>query len=140
MTKLGLLNLLQTFISQAGSQGTVLVIDDEELVREAAADILNIEGIPVLTAGDGPGGIKLYRQWQGEIQLIILDLSMPGMDGEETFHHLRKVNPAVRVVLSSGYSQSETGRRFEGLGLAGFLQKPYTVETFIREIRRHLKQ
>jgi two-component system, cell cycle sensor histidine kinase and response regulator CckA len=120
-------------------QGMVLIIDDEELVLEAARDILELEGIRAFTAASGAAGVALYQARQPEIHLVILDLSMPGMDGQETFRQLRQVNPDVQVILSSGYSQYETGRRFEGQGLAGFLQKPYALETFIQEVRRHLR-
>lgn len=120
-------------------QGMVLVIDDEELVLEAARDILALEGITALTAASGADGVALYQAHQADIPVIILDLSMPGMDGQETFRQLRQINPDVKVILSSGYSQYETGRRFEGQGLAGFLQKPYTIETLLQEVRRHLQ-
>lgn len=117
----------------------VLIIDDEEPVREAISDILGMEGLPVLTAADGAAGLALYRQWQAEVGLILLDLSMPGLSGEETFHELRDINPNVRVVLSSGYSQTEAARRFINQPVAGFLQKPYDVEALIAEVWRHLR-
>lgn len=121
------------------SHPRILIIDDEEPVREAISDILGMEGLPVLTAADGATGLELYRQWQAEIGLILLDLSMPGLSGEETFHELRGLNPEVRVVLSSGYSQTEAARRFVNEPVAGFLQKPYDVEALIAEVWRHLR-
>lgn len=117
----------------------VLIIDDEEPVREAVSDILDMEGVPVLVAADGALGLELYRQWQAEVRLVLLDLSMPGLSGEETFHALRRINPDVRVVLSSGYSQTEAARRFINEPVAGFLQKPYDVEALIAEVWRHLR-
>jgi PAS domain S-box-containing protein len=117
----------------------ILVIDDEDPVREAVSDILDMEGIPVLAAADGAAGLELYYQRQAEIRLVLLDLSMPGLSGEETFHALRRINPDVRVVLSSGYSQTEAARRFTDQPVAGFLQKPYDVDALIAEVWRHLR-
>jgi DNA-binding NtrC family response regulator len=124
--------------SPVATQGLVLVIDDEEPVREAVMDILEIQGIMVITARDGRAGLTLYRERQADVGLVLLDLSMPGLSGEETFHELRRINPSVSIILSSGYQQSEVTRRFAGQGLVGFLQKPYDVDTLIREVGRHL--
>jgi PAS domain S-box-containing protein len=119
--------------------GLVLVIDDEEPVRQAAADILALEGLPVVTAPDGDAGLRLYRERADEVRLVVLDLSMPGRSGEETWRELRRINPDVRVILSSGYSQFEAAHRFVDQGLAGFLQKPYDMEQFIEAIRKHMR-
>ncbi|HTP09499.1 MAG TPA: GAF domain-containing protein, partial [Anaerolineae bacterium] len=121
-------------------QQVVLVIDDEEPVRDAVTDILDLEGLPVLTASDGQTGIGLYREHQGEIGLILLDLSMPGLNGEETFHELRKIDAHVRVLLSSGYSQDEVAARFTGQSEVGFIQKPYDAEQLVKEVKRYLAQ
>ena len=118
--------------------GVILVIDDEEPVRVAVTDILELEGLSVISAPNGQEGAALYRQRMNEVRLVILDLSMPGWSGGESFREMRAANPAVRVVLSSGYSESEATRRFVGYGLAGFIQKPYDATTLIREVRRHL--
>lgn len=118
--------------------GLILVIDDEAPVREAVTDILEMENIQVLTAANGAEGVALYQQHMAEIALVILDLSMPGINGEETFHRLRRLNPDVKVLLSSGYNQIEATRHFSGKGLAGFMQKPYNVARLIREVKTHL--
>ncbi len=122
------------------AQQVVLVIDDEEPVREAVTDILDLERLPVLTAADGHAGIDLYRQHQADIGLILLDLSMPGLNGEETFHELRQINPRAYVLLSSGYSQDEVAARFIGQSDVGFIQKPYDAEQLVREVKRYLTQ
>jgi len=93
----------------------VLVIDDEEPVRDAVTDILDLEGLPVLAVSDGRTAIDLYRQRQADIALILLDLSMPGLDGEETFHELRQIDARVRVLLSSGYSRDEVAGAFRAV-------------------------
>lgn len=120
-------------------RGLVLVIDDEELIREAATDILEIEGLQVVTASDGRQGIELYRQRRQEIDVILLDLSMPGLSGYDTFRALQTIDPEVRVIVSSGYSESEAMRPFQGKGVAAFVQKPYDMNKLIEAILSQLK-
>jgi CheY-like chemotaxis protein len=125
-------------VGRRGSQGLILVIDDEAPVREAVADILGLEGITVLTAANGATGIELYRQSMDDVKLVILDLSLPGLSGAEIFRELRRMDPAVKVLLSSGYDQVEATRHFIGQGLAGFLQKPYESEGLVEKVRSYL--
>jgi PAS domain S-box-containing protein len=119
--------------------GTVLVIDDEEVVREAVADALESEGIRYRLAPDGASGVSVLREHRREIGLVLLDLSMPGRSGEETFAELRKVDDRVPVVLSSGFAEEEARRRFAARDLAGFLQKPYRFPTLVAEVKRCLR-
>ena len=121
-------------------EGAVLVIDDEEPVREAVVDILNIEGIPVLTAENGARGLSLYEKHEDEIELVLLDLSMPGMSGQETLRELHRLDSDVRVLLSSGYSEEEVWQRFDGGRAVGFLQKPYSISTFLEAIDQYLER
>jgi two-component system, cell cycle sensor histidine kinase and response regulator CckA len=118
----------------------VLVIDDEEPVRDAVTDILDLEGLAVLTAPDGRTAIDLYRQRQADVALILLDLSMPGLNGEETFRELRQIDARTPVLLSSGYSRDEVAARFGGQSDVGFIQKPYDAEQLVREVKRYLAQ
>ena len=119
--------------------GTVLVIDDEEVVREAVADALESEGIRYRLAPDGASGVSVLREHGREIGLVLLDLSMPGRSGEETFAELRKVDDSVPVVLSSGFAEEEARRRFAARDLAGFLQKPYRFPTLVAQVKRCLR-
>jgi nitrogen-specific signal transduction histidine kinase len=116
--------------------GLVLVVDDDEVVRTMAQRMVEQLGFSALAAGDGEEAVRLYRERAEEIACVLLDLTMPKMNGEETFRELRKVRPEVRVVLSSGYSEENATERFAGLGLAGFLQKPYQLETMTAVLRR----
>ena len=116
----------------------VLVIDDDAFVREAIIDILEHAAIPVLTAVSGEEGIALYRQWIGAVDLVLLDMSMPGLDGAETFDQLYQMDSNVRVLLSSGYTDQEINDSFPQDSLLGFLQKPYDLEQLISTIRQHL--
>jgi len=107
--------------------GTVLLADDEETVRKVAKRMLERMGLTVLTAEDGREAVETYRQRRDEIDCVILDLTMPHMDGEEAFRELRRIQEDVCVVVSSGYNQQEVTQRFLGKGLAGFIQKPYQM-------------
>ncbi len=107
-------------------KGTVLVVDDEPAVRLVAARILKQSGFQVVTAGDGVEGVEQYRRHQGEVVAVLLDMTMPRMGGAETFRALREIEPALKVILTSGHDEQQMIERFTGQGLAGFIQKPYT--------------
>jgi CheY-like chemotaxis protein len=104
--------------------GTVLVIDDDDAVRSVARRIIARAGYMVLEAGSGEDALAVF-QADREIRLVILDLTMPGMDGAEVFRRLRLIDPDVRIVLVSGYSEAEATSAFAGQDLAGFVQKPF---------------
>jgi two-component system cell cycle sensor histidine kinase/response regulator CckA len=116
----------------------ILVIDDEEPVRLAAADILEMVGLTVLLAEDGEHGLAIYRERQADIGLVLLDLTMPGLNGEETFHRLRDLNPQVHVLFSSGYTQRDVMSRFAGQDLVWFIQKPYDADALVKTVQQHL--
>ena len=113
---------------------TVLVIDDEEVVRRTAKAALERRGWEVIIAKDGPEGIDVFRRSPDRISVVLLDLTMPAMSGEEVLDLLQQVRREVKVILSSGYNESEIIRRFTGKRLAGFLQKPYTSAALISKV------
>ncbi len=115
--------------------GTVLVVDDEETIRETAAMMLEDMGFDTLTAEDGMQGVEIYRAHQDAIVAVLLDMTMPKLDGKGCFRELRRINGDVRVVLSSGYNEQDATNRFAGQGLAGFIQKPYTPEALRAKMR-----
>ncbi|MGI8988869.1 MAG: PAS domain S-box protein [Bryobacteraceae bacterium] len=115
--------------------GTILVIDDEDIVRRVAKTALESNGCKVLVAHDGEAGIALFERFADEVSLVLLDLTMPGMGGEETMVHLRRKRPSVRVIVSSGYNEVETVGRFTSKGVAGFIQKPYTASGLLAKVR-----
>jgi two-component system, chemotaxis family, CheB/CheR fusion protein len=114
--------------------GVILVVDDESAVRNFAKLALESIGYKVLAAESGEVAIKLFRQEHGSIDLVLLDLTMPVMSGEETFENLRQVDPSVPVILSSGFSHETATERFHGKGIAGFLGKPYAVSELVRAV------
>jgi CheY-like chemotaxis protein len=106
--------------------GVVLLVDDEETVRGIGTEMLKELGYSVITANDGREAVDLFKSIP-DIQIVILDLTMPHMDGEQCFRELRLLKPDVRVVMSSGYNEQEVTQKFVGKGLAGFVQKPYKL-------------
>jgi CheY-like chemotaxis protein len=116
-------------------RGVVLVIDDEEIVRGMTQKALEHQGYSVLLAEDGARGLDLFRQNADRIQCLVLDLTMPVMSGEETLLQLRALRADIPVILSSGFSEIEVVRRFEGKGLAGFIQKPYKAATLLAKVK-----
>jgi len=113
----------------------VLVVDDERVVLEMARRALERQGYAVLLADSGRAAIGLLKTHPGDINLVVLDLSMPNMNGEEALPELRKLRPAVKVVVSSGYSEAETMILFKGQRVSGFIQKPYTAAGLAEKVK-----
>ena len=120
--------------AEAGT-GTILVVDDEEIVRRTATSALQRYGYTVLTAENGREAVDIYRGIANRVSMVLLDMTMPVMGGEEALRHLKTINPGVRVLLSSGFNEVEAVRRFTGKGLAGFIQKPYTAAALAGKVR-----
>jgi len=118
-----------------GGTGTILVVDDEDLVRQTARLTLQRYGYQVMLASNGAEALECYRGQPDAIALVLLDLTMPVMNGEETLTHLQVLDPGVRVLLTSGYNEVEAVQRFAGKGLAGFIQKPYTASALAEKVK-----
>ena len=106
--------------------GTVLLVDDEAVVRRTARAMLEQYGYTVYEAADGRAGVELLRAMRDRVVLVLLDLTMPVMGGEDAFGLMKQIRPDLKVVLTSGYDEQEATRRFAGRGVDGFIQKPYT--------------
>jgi PAS domain S-box-containing protein len=117
--------------------GTILVVDDEPAVRALATQALQRSGYQVITADDGAEAIEVAAN-HPEIDLVLLDLAMPHMPGDKAAPEIRKVRPGVRILLSSGCGEREARERFADIGVDGFLQKPYSVQTLLEELRKAL--
>jgi len=104
---------------------TVLLVDDEEVVLDVNREILENQGYSVLTARNGKEALEIYRHRRDEIALVLLDMVMPGIDGEETFRLLKRIDPGVKVILASGYSTNDQIRNMMRNGCCAFLQKPF---------------
>jgi signal transduction histidine kinase/CheY-like chemotaxis protein/ABC-type amino acid transport substrate-binding protein len=110
-------------------KATVLLVDDEEMIRESAAAVLESLGLSVLAAEDGLQALEVLQRHGAEVDIVLMDLTMPRMDGREAFQQIRRAWPLLPVILSSGYSEQESIQDFMGRGLAAFLQKPYTLQS-----------
>ncbi|RJQ58697.1 MAG: response regulator [Desulfobacteraceae bacterium] len=119
--------------------GTILLVDDEAIIRQVSRQLLESLGFSVLTASDGLEALDIYRKKNREIALVLLDMTMPQMDGAETFREMQRHSPDVPVILSSGYTEQDVSSRVSGKDFAGFIQKPYTLKNLRDELRRILK-
>jgi|GEM_PF-538338 len=122
------------------SQGTVLLVDDEPMILEMAQAALSRMGCQVVVARDGLEALEAFRAHHGEINLVVMDLTMPRMDGLEAFEAMRQIHPGIRVILSSGYSEQDSVPLVLGKGLAGFLQKPYTLKDLRKIVEESLER
>ena len=110
--------------------GTILVVEDEETVRRTVERILIVLGFDVVLACDGRDGVEKFTQDPRRFKLVLLDLTMPKLDGSQVFGEIRRIDPMIPVILMSGYSEQEATARFSGRGLAGFIQKPFDLPLF----------
>jgi PAS domain S-box-containing protein len=120
--------------------GTVLVADDEEVVRDMAAATLRRFGYRVLIAENGEEAVDLFRRHKDETVAVLLDITMPVMGGEEAFRRIVEIQPEVRVLITSGYNEADAVQRFTGHGgSTGFIQKPYTAIRLAKAVKRVLE-
>jgi CheY-like chemotaxis protein len=121
-------------------QRRILVVDDEKMLLILASELLRSAGFAVVTAQSGFECLDLFRASPRRFDLVLLDLSMPLMDGEETFHRLRALRPEVRVMLCTGFVQQERLNHMLDSGLCGFIQKPLGAKEYIAAVRATLRQ
>jgi PAS domain S-box-containing protein len=120
-------------------RGTMLVVDDEISARAVARAMGGYLGFQVVEASDGQEAVETFERRRGEFSLVLMDLTMPRMDGREAFLRMREIDPSVPVVLTSGFSENDAVSDFAGRGLAGFLPKPYQKSQFEQIIRQALE-
>ncbi len=132
--ELGKMNAASRVEEDAVPRGIVLVVDDEEIVREVATDILNSGGYEVMSVDDGDRAVDVIKNNPG-VQVVILDIIMKRMNGKETFQAIKKIRPELRVLLSSGYDQQGPVGEIMGMGADGFIQKPYNLEELVGSVR-----
>ncbi len=118
----------------AGAEKTViLVVDDEEVIRNMVKDFLTKKGYEVILASDGPEAMEKFQQNEGQVDLVLLDMVLPGKSGMETLEDLRKINPRIKAILTSGYIQNISENDLED-GVTAFLQKPFSITHLIQKV------
>jgi PAS domain S-box-containing protein len=114
----------------------ILIVDDEEMIRGVCVEMLGILGYKTLVAADGEEALRIFSENRDRIGLVLLDQCMPGMDGVTVLRSLKQCKPDIRVLLASGFSEEDVSEQFGGLGLCGFIQKPFKFEILSSEVRR----
>jgi DNA-binding response OmpR family regulator len=121
---------------QIRGTGTVLIVDDEETVRQTASSALQLRGFETCTASNGQEAIDIFERDGARITAVILDMTMPVMTGEQTLPLLKRQRPDLPVIVSSGYSEAEVAIRFAGKGSDAFIQKPYTGAQLAKAVQK----
>jgi DNA-binding NtrC family response regulator len=119
----------------AALEGLVLLIDDEEVVREIGSDMLKTMGLKCLTAGNGTEGIEMFKKNSADIKLVILDIEMPGISGEKVFPILKALNPKVKILIASGYGKEYLETSIFKNKIDNFLPKPFKIEQLSYKIK-----
>jgi CheY-like chemotaxis protein len=127
-------------VSKAPVQNTILIVDDEETISSVTQELLEFLGYRVLVANSGQQALEIAKDPASGIDLIILDMVMPVMGGEEAFERLRAIHPEMKMLLSSGFYKSEQIERMLQTGRAGFIQKPYRIQELSRMLENMLAQ
>jgi len=122
-------------IEPFGEGKTILVVDDEDMIREMASDMLNLLGFKVHLAASGLEGLNLYKRHKDQIDVVLLDLLMPEMNGTVCFENLKEVNPEVKVIIATGIGEFEKKKELEEKGIKGYLGKPYRMENIAQKLK-----
>jgi PAS domain S-box-containing protein len=118
--------------------GAILVIDDESVIRSAVYGMLSALGYSVLLAEDGESGIRMYGENPGAIDLVILDIVMPGLGGKDTFLRLKEINPGIKAIFSSGFNPNIMTDEMLSMGILDFIQKPFRLYDLSSMVAKHL--
>ena len=110
----------------------VLFVDDEEVVLTVGSLMLQKLGCNVLTASKGQEAIEIFKK--NQVDFVVLDMQMPGMNGYEIYYHLKEIQPKVKILLASGYTGDQSEKRIESIGFNGYLQKPFTLKQLSEKI------
>jgi len=119
---------------------TILVVDDDKMIRDLAVEMLSQSGYTVITAPSGETAIEAFRKQSNRIALVILDLIMPGMDGKRCLYELLRFNPEARIIIASGYVDQELGTEMLKLGAKGLVGKPYDIARMLKVVRTTLDE
>jgi CheY-like chemotaxis protein len=120
-------------------RGHILYVDDETMLLEVGSELLEMVGYKVQTADSGKKAVDIFQRDKDEIDLVLFDMIMPGMNGGELFDKLKEIRPDIKTILSSGYSIDGQAQEIMERGCDGFIQKPFDVKNLSRKIRSILE-
>jgi CheY-like chemotaxis protein len=132
------LNKQSNFLNTKTTGAAILIVDDDSTFREALTDVLSVTVAVVYTAANGQEGLEILQQQRQSISLVLLDVNMPVMNGEQTYEKLQEIAPDVKVIISSSLSQAEAKLRFSQRELPTYLQKPYDASTLLHVVQTEL--
>jgi PAS domain S-box-containing protein len=124
---------------ESSLSGTALIVDDEKSVLKICVTMVNQCGLRTITAVDGASAINIFRRQCDEIDLVLMDLTMPNMDGIEAMNELRSIKPDIKIILSSGFNEQEIDERISLQAPSGFIRKPYLLKSLEAELRRVMR-
>ena len=119
----------------SSADGTVLVVEDEETLRLAVSKMLRMKGFSVIEAIDGSAAVDLFRNHEREIAVVVLDMTLPRIDGPRVFAELRRIKPGVKIIVTTAYSHESTLATFGGQQPWGFIRKPYRINELLDLLR-----
>ncbi len=127
-------------LTELTATGTILLVDDEKIVRDVARQMLERSGFSVITAADGVKAVQVFKKHSEEIDCVLLDYTMPHMNGVKCFYKLREIKPGIPVLLSSGFNHQEISQRLPDIEAIGFIQKPYGTNEVVSKINQILQR
>ncbi|MDQ6962254.1 MAG: response regulator [Mariprofundaceae bacterium] len=113
---------------------TILIVDDDEALRDILKMMLEYLGYDIVTALDGLDCLEMYEKHRAKIELVLLDMTMPSMDGEEAFIELHKINPDIKVIITTGCKEEVVKEKFKEFPISGFVHKPFKMEFLDEQI------
>ncbi|KIX11512.1 response regulator [Dethiosulfatarculus sandiegensis] len=114
------------------------MVDDEQALLEITARLLKTQGYQIITAGSGDEALALYKKQEATIDLVVMDLNMPGMGGDKCLQEILKISPEAKVIITSGYLRDLDSKDISAAGAAGYIEKPYKSSILLRTIREVL--
>ena len=121
-------------------KGNVLLVDDEEVIREIGNDMLNSLGINCITACNGEEGIEIYKKNRDKIDIIILDIELPGISGEKVFDILKQINPDIKILIASGYGKDYLEKKIFQRKIKNFMAKPFQLNQLSNKLNELIKE
>ncbi|MBN1165075.1 MAG: transporter substrate-binding domain-containing protein [Candidatus Krumholzibacteriota bacterium] len=123
----------------AEGTGTVMIVDDEDIVLKTSRSMLEKLGYEVRAFSQGREAVEYFKEHHQKVDLVVLDMIMPGMDGAECFREMKKIDPGITAILSTGYGLNDRAREIIGGGMAGFVQKPYLISNLAKAVAENIK-